>query len=931
MGDDTAFSRLQNLTSIIRKYFLIVFFIWTGVIVILFIWDAYETRSFAYRDAQTNALANYNKDVAFREWATTHGGVYVPVDEVTPPNPYLANIKERDIVTPSGTHLTLMNPAYMARQMNEFFSKKGTVFGHITSLNLKNPINKPDEWEEESLRAFEKGEKERIEVADIGGKPFLRLMRPMITKEGCLKCHADQGYKVGDIRGGVSVSVGLEPYYAQAWALTREHAAVHGVLWLLGVLGLLAGHEYARRLGSDRDNVQNALVDSDNRFRLLSEAAFEGVVIHADGVILDCNSAYAAMMGYEPSKIIGVPVVNTVAPEFREEIKRRMKEGYAEPFETKAMKKDGTLFCVEAFGKNITYKGRQARISVLQDLSRRKKAEEALRKNDALLNQTQQISHVGGWEFDVASGKMHFTEETYRIHEVGPDFDPNDIINNIKFYAHADQAIIETAFKRALEYGEPYDLELQFIGARGTRKWVRTSCQVESANGKVVRIYGNIMDITERKAAEYRLEEAKVTAEAAFEAARENEEKVTLLLNSAGEAIYGVDLDGNCTFYNQACMRTLGYEDGDQLLGKNMHDLIHHSRNDGTSYPIEECKIFRAFREGVGTHVDDEVLWRADGTSFNAEYRSFPLRRDGKITGSVVTFMDISERKKAEADLVAAKESAEAANRLKTEFLSNMTHELNTPLTSVLGYSRLANDRDRDMAAALARIVEITDRLDNPEAPWPAEVRLHAKSALDTIHEVEKYEAIVLEQGQRLFNLLNDLMDLSRLESGQMKVEAHTVSTFMLLTTMARYYRDAAMMKGLAFSDNASDFRPNDLLFIGDRKWLEKALGNLVQNAIKFSTAGTIQVTVSRIGTDILFHVKDEGIGIQEDERGKLFESFRQLDGSSTRVRGGVGLGLGFARKLVQAMGGDISVKSEFGKGSEFVITIPYRPVGSRT
>ena len=208
---------------------------------------------------------------------------------------------------------------------------------------------------------------------------------------------------------------------------------------------------------------------------------------------------------------------------------------------------------------------------------------------------------------------------------------------------------------------------------------------------------------------------------------------------------------------------------------------------------------------------------------------------------------------------------------------------------------------------------------------------LHAKSALDTIHEVEKYEAIVLEQGQRLFNLLNDLMDLSRLESGQMKVEAHTVSTFMLLTTMARYYRDAAMMKGLAFSDNASDFRPNDLLFIGDRKWLEKALGNLVQNAIKFSTAGTIQVTVSRIGTDILFHVKDEGIGIQEDERGKLFESFRQLDGSSTRVRGGVGLGLGFARKLVQAMGGDISVKSEFGKGSEFVITIPYRPVGSRT
>ncbi len=929
MGDDAAPPQRHRLISIIGKFFLTAFIVWTAVVIALFIWDTYETRQFVFNNAKTNALASYNKDVAFREWATMHGGVYVSVDEVTLPNPYLANIRERDIVTPSGKHLTLMNPAYMARQMNEFFAKRGTVFGHITSLKLKNPGNKPDKWEEEALRAFEKGEPERIEVSEIGGKQYLRLMRPMITKEGCLKCHADQGYKVGDIRGGVSVSVALEPYFAEAWTLTTGHAAAHGLVWFLGSLGLLWGHGYARRMGRARDEARDALIDSEERFRQLSEAAFEGVAIHSGGIILDCNTAYAAMMGYEPAEIIGLPVLKTVAPEFHEEIKGRMKQGYGDPFEALAMKKDGTRFWVEAFGKNIVYKGKNARISLIHDLSRRKKAEEALRKNDALLNQTQQISHVGGWEYDVSSGKMHFTEETYRIHEVGPDFDPNDISNNIKFYAPSDQAMIENAFRRALESGDPYDLELQFTGARGTRKWIRTSGQVERIEGKVTRVYGTIMDITGQKAAEYRLEEAKVTAEAAFETARESEEKVTLLLNSVGEAIYGIDLEGNCTFYNQACQRILGYEDGSQLLGKNMHALIHHSWKDGAPYPVKECKIYKAFREGTGTHVDDEVLWRADGTCFAAEYRSFPIRRDGKITGSVITFTDITERKQAEMELVAAREAAEAANRLKSEFLSNMTHELNTPLTSVLGYSRLANERDHDMAAALARIIEILDRADTSGAAWPAEVRLHAKSAIETTQEIAKYDHIVLEQGQRLFSLLNDLMDLSRLESGQMKVEYHTVSTFMLLTTIERYYKDAAMMKGLAFANNAADFRPDDLLFMGDRKWLEKALGNLVQNAIKFSNAGKIQLTALRSGADILFRVSDDGVGIPEHDRKKLFEAFRQLDGTSTRAWGGVGLGLGFARKLVLAMGGDISVQSEAGKGSVFTIAIPYRSVGS--
>ena len=140
---------------------------------------------------------------------------------------------------------------------------------------------------------------------------------------------------------------------------------------------------------------------------------------------------------------------------------------------------------------------------------------------------------------------------------------------------------------------------------------------------------------------------------------KEREELLQLLLDSTAEAIYGVDLDGNCTFCNRACLRLLGYVDVSEILGKNVHRLIQHSYRDGSTYPEEECRIYRAFRNGSGTHVDDEVVWRADGLQFPAEYWSYPIHRDGDISGCVVTFVDISERKAAEQALRAAHESSE--------------------------------------------------------------------------------------------------------------------------------------------------------------------------------------------------------------------------------------------------------------------------------
>jgi PAS domain S-box-containing protein len=174
----------------------------------------------------------------------------------------------------------------------------------------------------------------------------------------------------------------------------------------------------------------------------------------------------------------------------------------------------------------------------------------------------------------------------------------------------------------------------------GTRLEVLlTVSPIIDSQGRMIGTSAIARDITERKRAE--------------EALRESEDKLRLLLDSTAEAIYGIDLEGCCTFCNSACVRALGYTRADELLGKNMHDLIHHTRADGTLMPVEECRIFRAFRAGEGTHIDDEVLWRRNGTSFPAEYWAYPQRKAQEVVGAVVAFIDITENKLAKAALAS--------------------------------------------------------------------------------------------------------------------------------------------------------------------------------------------------------------------------------------------------------------------------------------
>ena len=254
-GRDMANSGSANL----KKYLLTLVVIWTVGIIASLGWNIYQLRQSILSVARTSAEISYNKDLIYRRWVSKQGGVYVPVSEMTPANPYL-KVPNRDIMTSDGLSLTLVNPAYMTRQVNELAMEMNDFQGHITSLNPIRPENRPDPWETEALKTFERGTKETGSIEMTSGKEYFRFMRPFVTEKACLKCHAAQGYKEGDIRGGISISIPMEPLRAIERSRMAELTLAHSFLWMIGLVGIGAGTRRLRSQTLLREKLEEELL-----------------------------------------------------------------------------------------------------------------------------------------------------------------------------------------------------------------------------------------------------------------------------------------------------------------------------------------------------------------------------------------------------------------------------------------------------------------------------------------------------------------------------------------------------------------------------------------------------------------------------------------------------------------------------------------------
>jgi PAS domain S-box-containing protein len=343
-----------------------------------------------------------------------------------------------------------------------------------------------------------------------------------------------------------------------------------------------------------------------------------------------------------------------------------------------------------------------------------------------------------------------------------------------------------------------------------------------------------------------------------------------LLLDSVGEGIYGVDRAGLVTFVNPAGARTLGYAPK-ELIGKGAHSTFHALRDDGTPFPLENCYITQAIRDGTVTNVEEDSYVRADGTTFAVEVTATPLTGEDYVRGAVVVFRDITSR--LEVD------------RLKNEFVSMVSHELRTPLTSIRGsLGLLAGGALGTLPAGALRMV-----------------------------------ALALDSCVRLTRLINDILDIERIESGTMPmVIGHHRADVLIeaATAQLQILAHEAEVTLLVTDD--------DGVVVADPDRVVQTLINLLDNAIKFSPRGTtVEVSSFAHGGLVEFRIRDQGRGIPADKLDSIFSRFEQVDSSDARDKGGSGLGLAISRSMVERLGGSIWAESTPGAGAVFRFTLP--------
>ncbi len=466
------------------------------------------------------------------------------------------------------------------------------------------------------------------------------------------------------------------------------------------------------------------------------------------------------------------------------------------------------------------------------------------------------------------------------------------------------RGLMEPYLVSLLETGEAQGLlHLQHVNGEDRVIAYRNRLIEEPGRPRYVLAFG--VDITEQVRAEEQL--------------RSLIRQSNSVLESVGDGIYGLDLEGRVTIVNPAAAQMLGYKP-EEILGKNMHELTHHTRTDGTPYPQSDCPIQRSLANRETIRVSNEIFWRKDGTSFPVEYVARPqiearaeagegaLQRrgiaastpqlalsegtedadsptgelnmaDGRAVGVVVAFTDISERN--------------ALDRMKDEFISTVSHELRTPLTS--------------LRAALGLLA--------------------GGALMQRPDKMRQMMDIAIGNTDRLVRLVNDILDLESIGSGKAELHSTMCSMGELFRRTTNLMQTSAQKANICFTIEA-----NGVSVWADPDRILQTLTNLVANAIKFSphdSSTPIEIRLSaryQSPSEAIIEIEDHGRGIPSDKLELIFDRFKQVDASDSRAMGGTGLGLAICRSIVTQHGGQIWATSELGMGSTFHFTLPSRP-----
>jgi len=618
-----------------------------------------------------------------------------------------------------------------------------------------------------------------------------------------------------------------------------------------------------------RREIEAALRNSEIRNRTMIDTAVDAIItIDHRGIIESVNQAFTKIFGYKGDEVIGKNV-NMIMPEpFHSEhdkyLKNYRKTGKRKVIgigrEVTARHKTRRTFPIDLAVSEMKLGDQVMFTGIIRDITERKEVENNLRLSKQRLAKAQELAHIGNWEWNVKTNDLFWSDEIYRI------FGFNLIEKHATYEKYLstihpdDRETLDYVIKSAVENGNPYNLEHRIIRPDGTERIVFSQGEASvNESGQVEKLFGTVQDITERKKVE--LERNKL-----FRILEAKTNELNAILDSVGDAIVSLAENHAISSVNQAFLELFDLKEED-VIGKDC-DKVLKSVDKSTHYD----RSIDVLVDGGARTVSRNRFKNKEGKDVTVETINSPLRdSDGNVVGAVKSIRDVT--KEAEID------------RMKTEFISMVSHELRTPLTSIKGYIDLILSGDTG----------------------------------DVNELQQEFLEIVFENSERLNNLINDLLDVEKIETGKVEMKFSDVSLSSIVNIAAKTMKAAADKKGLKL---VADIQEN-VEYMGDKERLVQVVANLISNAVKYTKQGTITVSLHVKNGRPEITIKDTGIGITKGNQKKLFNKFFRADNDYTREVGGTGLGLSIVKAIVKKHRGEIDVKSVINKGSEFTVSFP--------
>ena len=625
--------------------------------------------------------------------------------------------------------------------------------------------------------------------------------------------------------------------------------------------------------------LQEQLKESEERYRTVFEKTGTAtVIIDKDRTVSLANSRFSKLVGYSEKEIenrmkwtdfvFHEDIQNMV---HSHELRRDHPEKAPKEYEFRLVDRHKKIKYISLVVDIIP--GTQQSIASLIDITDRKKTEVKIQESEASLRKAQSIAKLGSWSFNMNTRVVDGSKEAQKIYGLSEPFVNMDMIEDIPLPEYREK--LNEALLDLIEGKSKYDVEFKLENqTSGEIIDVRSIAEFNPEDNMVT---GVIQDVTRMKEAESLIHQSEQYLKSIFRAAPVG---------------IGVVVNRHITGVNEKFCELTGYSE-EELL-KQSSRMLYHSDSD---YEYVGKVKYRDIKSN-GTGTIETVFKCKDGSSKDILLSSTAMDLEDLQKGITFTALDITERKRAEQNMLSknrelrfAKDQAEESDRLKTAFLANMSHEIRTPMNGILGFTNLL-----------------------------------ANSSLSE-ESMQSYIDIINKSGERLLGTVNDLIDISKLETGQVNIVIENTVINDLLDSLYHFFKQEASEKGLQLICNKG-ISDKNLIIRTDEQKLNSVLTNLIKNAIKYTRKGSVEFGYALISKDkskmLEFYIKDSGIGVPEDRQEAVFNRFEQADIDDRNAYEGSGLGLAIAKNLVEMLGGEIRMESAVGKGSTFLFTLPY-------